>query len=47
MGDKTIGIWNFQTVALLATISGFSPLVFCLDGTMLISGDKGRTIKIW
>lgn len=45
--EGVIKLWNFQTGALLATISGFGPLVFSLDGTILISGDQGGTIKIW
>jgi WD40 repeat protein len=45
--DGIINLWNIETGELLETLSGFSPLAFSADGKMLISGNKGGTIKIW
>lgn len=45
--DGIIKLWNLQTGEILEPLSGFSPLVFSGDGKILVSGGKGRSIKIW
>ena len=49
--DKTLKIWDIETISVLITLTGHTERVFTVaysqDGKRIASGDEGGTIIIW
>ncbi|MBD2311023.1 DnaJ domain-containing protein [Desertifilum sp. FACHB-1129] len=42
-----IQLWQVETGELLDTLEGFDPVAFFPEGLTLLSGGKGRNLKLW
>jgi len=47
--DKTVKVWNLETLEEVTTLTGHSDTVYCLQvwGKYLFSGSNDKTVKVW